>query len=431
MARSFFWGGITFIIIYTAVPWIITRMLGMYVLRRGIGSRNIAITFDDGPDPIYTPQILELLRYYRIKATFFVLGSKAERYPELIRKMHKEGHQIGVHNYNHISNWLLLPGAVRNNQVEKSAAIIEEIIGERPVYYRPPWGILNVFDLFLLRNFRIVLWSVMPMDWNSRIGTERLVQRMFRRLGEGDIILLHDSGDTYGADTDAPAHMIPALEQVIIEMTRKGYQFSRVDRMDEIMKSERKNDLPFAKKILLSIWMAWEWCFQKIFQIEPVVHHNSLLKLRIRKYRGSQTLTLADGEQIQQGDSVVELHFDNEMLIQMGAGSKSPMQLAIQIIRGTETLLPQIIHMLDSDPKYKDVKGLYAVSMIHRGAKHLGFTVLSLPQGVFSIMTRLYLRFILYVMHPKGRERLRENPELLIPKIIAMSRKELLNRYSA
>lgn len=430
MGRGFLWGGITFIILYTAIPWIITRMLGMVVFRRGMAARKIAITFDDGPDPVYTPIILDLLKKYHVKATFFVLGSKAERFPDLIRRIYMEGHQVGVHNYEHLSNWLLSPRKVKINQVEKTSRIIESITGEKPVYYRPPWGILNLFDLIMLRHYRIVLWSVMPIDWKSSIGTERLVRRMTRRLRDGDIILLHDSGDTVGADVDAPEHMIPALEQVIIQMHERGYQFMRVDRMVEVTESMRKRDLPWPKRLLLTIWLAWEWCFQKLFQIEPVVHDQSLLKLRIRKYRGSQPLMLADGEQIRQGDNIVELHFDNEMLIQMGAGSKSPVQLAIQIIRGTEILLPQIFQILSTDPKYKDVKGLYGISMIHRGAGKLGFTVLNMPRGVFSRMTRLYLRLLLYVMHPKGKERLQENPELLVPKIIAMSKKELLNRYS-
>lgn len=431
MSRTFFWGGITIILMYTAVPWIITRILGLGVHRKANTPGMIALTFDDGPDPVYTPQILDLLSYYRIKATFFVLGSKAKRYPEIIKQIHQEGHQIGIHNYEHISNWLLSSHAVKQQQVEKTANVIEEITGERPVYYRPPWGILNLFDLFLLRSYRIVLWSNMPMDWKSGVGSDRLAQRMLQRMRDGDIVLLHDSGDTYGADDDAPAQMIPALRQVVSFMNNKGYQFCTVKELYENMEPDRKPELSWPKRLLLSIWMRWEWCFQKIFNIEPVVHDNSLLKLRIRKYRGSQPLVLADGEQIRQGDSVVELHFDNELLIQMGTGSKSSVQLAIQLIRGTESLLPHINHILNTDPKYKDVKGLYGISMIHRGANRLGFTVFSLPRGIFSFLTHWYLRLLLYVMHPQGKDRLKTNPEMLVPKIIAISRKELVDRYSA
>lgn len=431
MGRTLFWSGVTIVLIYTAVPWILTRMLAVGVFRKGHVRGKIALTFDDGPDPIYTPLLLDLLRRHQIRATFFVLGSKAERYPELIARIHQEGHQIGVHNYIHLSNWLITPWSVWRKQVEKSSRIVENITGVRPVYYRPPWGMMNVFDFLLLRKYRIVLWSVMPCDWRSSVGADRLARRVLTRIRDGSVVLLHDSGETYGADRDAPAYMIEALEQVIAEAREKGFQFARVDEMYEADLSMRKYTISRPKKMLLAIWMMWEWCFERMFHIEPIDRNNPLLKLRIRKYRGSQTLTLADGEKIQPGDCVAELHFDNELLLQIGTGSQSPMQLAIQLIRRTELLMPQIRHIIDTDPKYKDVKGLYGISIIHRGAKQLGFTVVNLPRGVFSFLTRYYLRFLLYVIHPLGRKRLREKPELLVPKIIAMSRKELVDRYSA
>jgi peptidoglycan/xylan/chitin deacetylase (PgdA/CDA1 family) len=431
MGKTMFWGGVTIVLIYTALPWILTRMLSIGVFRKGTVRGKIALTFDDGPDPVYTPLLLDLLRRHRIKATFFVLGSKAERYPDLVARIHAEGHQIGVHNYTHWSNWLLTPRSVRRKQVERSSEIVERIIGVRPKYYRPPWGILNLFDLWLLRNYKIVLWSVMPCDWSSRVGVARLERRMLKRLSDGDIVLLHDSGDTYGADRDAPAHMLAALERVVSQFSAKGLECVRVDEMYEAAEAMKKYQISRMKKLVLAVWMMWEWCFERLFHVEPIDRNNPLLKLRIRKYRGSQTITLGDGEQIQPGDYVAELHFDNELLLQLGKGSQSPMQLAIQLIRRTEQLMPQIRQMIDTDPKYKDVKGLYGISIIHRGAKQLGFTVVNLPRGAFAFLAHYYLRFLLSVIHPLGKDRLREKSDQLVPKIIAMSRKELIDRYSA
>ncbi|WJH35220.1 polysaccharide deacetylase family protein [Paenibacillus sp. CC-CFT747] len=85
----------------------------MGVIRQG-GKGQIALTFDDGPDPVYTPRLLDLLKERGIRATFFVLGSKAEKHPDLIRRMHEEGHQIGIHNYTHLSNWLMTPWGSAN-----------------------------------------------------------------------------------------------------------------------------------------------------------------------------------------------------------------------------------------------------------------------------------------------------------------------------
>jgi hypothetical protein len=214
-------------------------------------------------------------------------------------------------------------------------------------------------------------------------------------------------------------------------MRQEGIDCVRVDEMAGETPPCRDAHMSAAKKLLVAIWMSWEWCFERMFHLEPIDRSNPILKLRIRKYRGNHPLTLADGEKIEQGDPIAELHFDNELLFEIGAVSKSPVQLAIQMIRRVELLLPQVRQLLITDPKFKDVKGLYGISMIHRGSVRLGFTVIGLPKGVFSLATGMYLRLLMYAVHPHGKDRLKRKPEQLTPKIIAMSRKELMNRYSA
>jgi peptidoglycan/xylan/chitin deacetylase (PgdA/CDA1 family) len=441
------------------LPWIATRIFSFGVYRRGKDAGKVALTFDDGPHPIYTPMLLDVLKRYRVRATFFLLGSNVKRYPDIVAAIHRDGHQIGIHNYVHVSNWLLTPGMVARNQADATAERIERITGTRPSYYRPPWGILNLFDLWLLRRrYRIILWSRMPRDWSSKIGKSRLAKRLLGKVGGGDIVLLHDSGETYGADSDAPEYMLQALPPLIEKLSRQGIRCVRVDEMlpgDPVRRergkgegqvtgqegageSEREDQdesgravrvMGRAKKLLLFFWMQWEHGFERMLKVESVDEENPLLKLRVRKYQGSRVLTLSDGETIRRGDQVAELHFDNERLFSIAEGSRSPVQLAIKIIRGVELLLPKVRRML-AEPKYRDVKGLYGISMIHRGAVRLGFTVIGLPKGVFAISAKVYLRLLLYVVHPEGKERLQSRRELLQPKIIAMSRKELMNRYS-
>jgi peptidoglycan/xylan/chitin deacetylase (PgdA/CDA1 family) len=207
------------------LPWILTRMLGLGVFRRG-GKGQIALTFDDGPDPEYTPKLLDMLKENGIQATFFVLGAKAEKHPELIKRIHEEGHQIGVHNYYHLSNWLMTPWRVKKQHVNRSADIVEAITGVRPTYYRPPWGIINIFDFFLMEKYQIVLWSLMGHDWSSRIGRKKLKQRLVTEVSDGSVILLHDSGETFGADRDAPYFMLLALEEVLEDYKRKQFESS-------------------------------------------------------------------------------------------------------------------------------------------------------------------------------------------------------------
>ncbi|MEW9702492.1 polysaccharide deacetylase family protein [Paenibacillus sp. SI8] len=221
---------ITISIAYTIIPWIVTRLLGIGVFRKGAEGNEIAITFDDGPNPEYTPQLLDMLKRHNVKATFFVLGVRAQQYPELILRMHQEGHQIGLHNYSHKSNWFMLPWTVRK-QVESSAAQIESIIGEHPSYYRPPWGVFNIFDLLLKKHYTFVLWSLMAKDWRSRIGKSSLKSTLLREITGGSVVLLHDCGKTLGADEDAPVYMLRALEDVLLDLRRRHIRCVRIDEM--------------------------------------------------------------------------------------------------------------------------------------------------------------------------------------------------------
>lgn len=432
MRDLLFRASLIFLALYTMVPWILTRILGLGVFRRGEGQRRIALTFDDGPDPAYTPQLLDLLRRHGVTATFFVLGRKAEKHPELIRRIHGEGHQLGIHNYTHLSNWLMTPWTVRRKQVNRSADIVEAITGVRPTCYRPPWGIINLCDFRLRKDYTIVLWSLMAHDWRRSVGANRLKEFLLRKAKDGSVVLLHDSGETFGADRDAPAAMLKALDAVIDELKRRGFEFVRVDAM---LPAGRRQSEPYnpgiAKRLLIRVWMVWEWCFLKLFHIEPVDTDNPLLKLRVREYSGRSPIVLSDGEEIRKGDRIVELHLDNGTLYKMGASALTSVHLAIQLIRRMEQLLPQVGKLLQTNPLYRDVKGLYGISIIHRGTRQLGFTVIDLPDGVFALATKLYLRLLLYIVHPKGKDRLKTNAEKLVPKIIAISKKELMNRYAA
>jgi peptidoglycan/xylan/chitin deacetylase (PgdA/CDA1 family) len=216
--------------LYCVLPYLLTLLFGYGVFKKGRSKKLVSFTFDDGPHPDYTPQLLDLLKKHNVKGSFFVLGSKAEQYPELISRMHQEGHLIGIHNYKHYSNILMTPRQVRR-QVNQSTDIVERITKVRPIFYRPPWGLLNLFDFFILRNFHIVLWSVMAEDWKNRGGSLKIKKKILRKLQGGNIYLLHDSGDTWGADPDAPVNTLHALEEILDQVKRRGYTCVRVDRL--------------------------------------------------------------------------------------------------------------------------------------------------------------------------------------------------------
>ncbi|MBE1443684.1 polysaccharide deacetylase family protein [Paenibacillus sp. OAS669] len=422
----FVWMVVLVLALYTIIPTLLVRLFGWGAYRKGNADRTVFLTFDDGPDPDYTPRLLDLLKRYQIRATFFVLGSKAVQYPELIMRMKEEGHLVGIHNYSHWTNAFMTPRRVRR-QLNHAVGAIESITGEKPVYYRPPWGIINLFDFLLLKDFRLVLWSLIVGDWRSRGGTVKIKHRLLSRFKDGAVIVLHDSGQTIGANSDAPEYMLQALHAFIEEMQRKQVTFHTVDEIG--WSNEQMDSLSWYKRLPLSLWLKWEGLYHSWFELEPVDPDNRLLYYRVCTYHGKR-IALPDGEEIRKGDRVIELHFNNEMMFRIAMDTRSMMQLAVQLVRAVQQIMPKMTERFMNDETTKDVKGIYGITMINRGPKQLGFTVTDLPRGIFFVLTKLYLRTLLVVVHPQGKKRLEIKKELLTPKILAISTKELQKRYS-
>jgi len=427
MENLLLWG-FYFLTFYAFLPGLISRIFGFRVFKKGLSDRDIALTFDDGPDPVYTPILLDLLKRHGVKATFFVVGVNAEKHPDIIKRMHDEGHVIGIHNYVHKSNWLMRPGTVKE-QIRRTAELIESITGKKPCFYRPPWGIVNLFDFSNLGYLQIILWSSLFGDWRKRVGPVRMRKRIMKKIRGGEVLLLHDCGQTLGADSIAPKHMIEALDLVLEDSLKQGFRFIRIDEMIRITDSNKAKQLSPAKKVAVTLWLAWEKVFHVLFRLQPVQEKDTVFHIRVRKYSG-QTLVMNDGETLNKGDRIVELHLDNNRLFEMGMKSRSTMHTAIQLIRAVEKGLPPLAKMIGSDPQYDDVKAVYGVSMINRGSEQFGFTVLDLPQGPFAFFTRIYLRLLLRVIHPSGKNRLRDRSVILIPKILVMSMNVLRDRFS-
>jgi Predicted xylanase/chitin deacetylase len=432
MENVLLWG-FYFLTFYAFLPGFISRTFGFRVFKRGRAFEEIALTFDDGPDPVYTPRLLDLLRKYGAKATFFVVGAHAERHPELLRRMAEEGHDIGIHNYVHKTNWLMPPGTVKK-QIARTSGIIEQATGVRPVYYRPPWGIVNLFDFANLGYLQIILWSAMFGDWRKRVGAGRLTERMLKKLRPGEVLLLHDCGRTFGADVDAPEQMLQALEVYLRRGSEQGYRFVTIGEMiavtDKNRARERAERPPGRfKRTVTACWMAWERCFNVLFRIVDI-GDGSLFHYRIRPYRGGE-LALNDGAVIRPNDKIVELHFDNAKLKALLENSRSLMKVAIFLVRETEKAMPALARHLESMENLGEIKGLYGISMIHRGPEAFGFSVLDLPRGAFRFFTTRYLRLLIRVLHPHGGMLLKDKNAQFYPRVMAMSMAEFLRRYGS
>ncbi|PIC83996.1 polysaccharide deacetylase family protein [Sporosarcina sp. P1] len=190
--------------------------------------KGIALTFDDGPHPVYTMQLLDLLKRYQIKATFFVLGQNVRQYPNVVERMHKEGHQIGIHHDRHTSSWLLTPSQLSHEIKETHRAIVN-VTGESPILYRPPWGLLNAATLFVTKPYQIILWSHVFQDWKIESCKSGLLEGLRNTPAEGSIVLLHDDGTNRGADDEAPAYMLDRLSIYLEEAVAEGVEFVPVN----------------------------------------------------------------------------------------------------------------------------------------------------------------------------------------------------------
>ena len=181
-------------------------------------SKKIAITFDDGPHPYYTEQLLDGLKERGVKATFFVMGEHAELHPDIIERMNDEGHLIGNHTYSHMQLSESNREAFKAELV-KTNQIIFDITGEEVVYVRPPYGSWDKkFENEL--NMFPVLWTVDPLDWCST-NVACIVKAIVSNAKENDIILLHD----YYPST------VTAALAAIDELKAQGYEFVTVEEI--------------------------------------------------------------------------------------------------------------------------------------------------------------------------------------------------------
>ncbi|MEH7304018.1 polysaccharide deacetylase family protein [Neobacillus drentensis] len=210
-------------LMYAILPTILIRRSGRGITKR-INAPAIALTFDDGPNPEYTPQLLDLLKKYGVKASFFVVGSKVEAYPDIIKRMSQEGHTIGIHHYKHISSWILSPFHLKK-QLQMTEQAITQCTNEKVTFYRPPWGSFNMASLFLSKRYKVIMWSDIFGDWKVAKGKNGLLDQLLQTTEAGSVLLLHDCGETMGADRLAPRYMLQSLENYLQENVNKGTEF--------------------------------------------------------------------------------------------------------------------------------------------------------------------------------------------------------------
>jgi peptidoglycan/xylan/chitin deacetylase (PgdA/CDA1 family) len=191
------------------------------------GSKSVALTFDDGPNPDATPLILDALAARGVRATFFILGRHAERWPDLVKRVSAEGHSIGNHGYFHRKLHFKSPGYVRNDLTLGTEAIVRTA-GVRPRLFRAPHGFRSPWVTPIARSLgqRTVGWSFGVWD-SDRPGRDVIVERIVKGARPGSILLLHD-GDGYDPQGDR-VQTAQAVPLIVDRLLEEGYRFELLD----------------------------------------------------------------------------------------------------------------------------------------------------------------------------------------------------------
>lgn len=177
--------------------------------------RSVYLTFDDGPIPEITPWVLEVLRAYNIKATFFCVGDNIAKHPELFEQIKREGHQVGNHTQHHPKALNLSTKAYMRDVLEA-----HKLIGSR--YFRPPYGHLRWGQTReISHSFEMIMWDVLTRDYNHKLSPERVLNNVKRYTRNGSIIVFHDS-------LKAERNLKYALPRAIEWLLSEGYQFRRI-----------------------------------------------------------------------------------------------------------------------------------------------------------------------------------------------------------
>jgi peptidoglycan/xylan/chitin deacetylase (PgdA/CDA1 family) len=195
----------------------------------GKDDKVLYLTFDDGPHPRATPFVLDTLRAYQAKATFFCIGKNVKEHPQIYKRILEEGHRTGNHTQHHVNGWKTRDKAYLED-VREAAGYIDSDL------FRPPYGRISAFQASLLRkppfSYKVIMWDVLSADFDRKLGPERCSRNVIRHAGPGSIVVFHDSEKAF-------SRLEGALPVVLGHFREKGYRFESLrswggDRQAEI-----------------------------------------------------------------------------------------------------------------------------------------------------------------------------------------------------
>jgi len=184
-------------------------------------ANSVALTFDDGPDPEVTPQVLKILKDHNVSATFFPIGRRASNHPELIKEIAEEGHTLENHSWSHSTGFFFHSPRRLAEEIDQSQDLLERLSGRRPVYFRAPAGIRGPLlqPMLIDRKIRLVAWRRRGFDTTDS-NPERVLRRLTARLKSRDILLLHDGSSA--RDSEGHSVVLKALPRLLDALKARG-----------------------------------------------------------------------------------------------------------------------------------------------------------------------------------------------------------------
>lgn len=196
-------------------PFILRMFYPSLLWKMPEGERKLYITFDDGPHHSITPKVLEILRRYNAKATFFCVGNNVQKNMDVVKMIKDDGHSLGGHAFNHEKGWNTKTDDYVAS-VEKTNALLDTTL------FRPPHGRISFSQVRKLKDrYRLVAWTVISYDWDKTLSPDDCYENVIKRAGDGSIVVFHDS-------EKAVNNMLPALTKVLDYYKDKGFSFEKL-----------------------------------------------------------------------------------------------------------------------------------------------------------------------------------------------------------
>ncbi|MBX5436392.1 MAG: polysaccharide deacetylase family protein, partial [Alicyclobacillaceae bacterium] len=422
-------GGLGLAALYTVVPEAVFHLLHAGTLARGTPhQRAVALTFDDGPDPRYTPECLDILREAGVSATFFVVAERAAKHPELIARMIQEGHEVASHSARHRHHWTRGPVSTWLD-IAGSKRLLEELTGRPVRFYRPPWGAFNLCTRIACSCLRLkpVLWSVRAIDWRPDSRAADIARRIVTGAAPGAIVLCHDAGGSPGAARE----MLAALREVVKQLRDLGFTLTTVGEIERMRQEQRarqqarRRGYPVPRRWVVDFWALIEWGFTVVLRIRPV---DAMFRVCPAVWRHGRRRDARTGQLlVDDGNAALDLHIQNDTVTALS--TETDHRALVTVLRYTRDGLRNLARLLANHPDYGHVRVIMAKTLMNRGLELLGFHVEDVPRTWGTRIDEAYLRFLLGLYHPAGFRRLRQGLQPTKLKLVWITREELLALY--